>query len=56
MKRPLPSLAPAARGLLEEREIEEIERAWPNGLTSRQIVDVFEDFSIRYVDVFPGLP
>src|SRR5436190_5699496 len=48
MKRPLPSLAPAARGLLEEREIEEIERAWPNGLTSRQIVDVFETRGIRF--------
>ena len=48
MKRPLPSLAPAARGLLDEREIEEIERAWPNGLTSRQIVDVFETRGIRF--------
>src|SRR5262249_19051181 len=35
--------SPSAReGLLDEQEIEEIERAWPNGLTSRQIVDVFE--------------
>lgn len=35
-------------GLLEERELEEIERAWPNGLTSRQIVDVFETRGIRF--------
>jgi uncharacterized coiled-coil protein SlyX len=34
--------------LLEEREIDEIERAWPNGLTSRQIVDVFETRGIRF--------
>jgi hypothetical protein len=38
--------APGA--LLDEREIEEIERAWPNGLTSRQIVDVFETRGIRF--------
>jgi DNA-binding transcriptional MerR regulator len=43
------SRAEAARaGLLEEREIAEIERAWPNGLTSRQIVDVFETRGIRF--------
>jgi DNA-binding transcriptional MerR regulator len=48
MKRALPSTSPANRGLLEEREIEEIERAWPNGLTSRQIVDVFETRGIRF--------
>jgi DNA-binding transcriptional MerR regulator len=48
MKRTLLSTAPAARGLLEEREIAEIERAWPNGLTSRQIVDVFETRGIRF--------
>ena len=35
-------------GLLEEREIEEIERSCPNGLTSRQIVDVFETRGIRF--------
>jgi DNA-binding transcriptional MerR regulator len=35
-------------GLLDEREIVEIERAWPNGLTSRQIVDVFETRGIRF--------
>jgi hypothetical protein len=34
--------------LLDEREILEIERAWPNGLTSRQIVDVFETRGIRF--------
>jgi DNA-binding transcriptional MerR regulator len=44
MKRP--SLT--ARGLLEDREIEEIERAWPDGMTSRQIVDVFETRGIRF--------
>ncbi|HEX4405466.1 MAG TPA: MerR family transcriptional regulator [Polyangia bacterium] len=39
----------ASRGaLLEEREIAEIERTWPNGLTSRQIVDVFETRGIRF--------
>src|SRR5271156_2133492 len=48
MKRPLSSMAPALRGLLEEREIEEIERTWPNGLTSRQIVDVFETRGIHF--------
>jgi hypothetical protein len=35
-------------GLLDEREIDEIERAWPDGLTSRQIVDVFETRGIRF--------
>lgn len=41
--------APAAmRGLLEDREIDEIERSWPDGLTSRQIVDVFETRGIRF--------
>ena len=45
-----PSGAQPAPGtsLLEEREIDEIERAWPNGLTSRQIVDVFETRGIRF--------
>jgi hypothetical protein len=37
-----------ARGLLDDREIEEIERASPDGLTSRQIVDVFETRGIRF--------
>jgi hypothetical protein len=41
------SVAARAR-LLDEREIDEIERAWPNGLTSRQIVDVFETRGIRF--------
>ena len=41
--------SPSARAaLLDEQEIEEIERAWPNGLTSRQIVDVFETRGIRF--------
>src|SRR5436853_3413660 len=44
MKRP--TFAP--RGLLEDREIEEIERAWPDGMTSRQIVDVFETRGIKF--------
>jgi DNA-binding transcriptional MerR regulator len=39
---------PRASGLLDEREIEEIERVSPNGLTSRQIVDVFETRGIRF--------
>lgn len=38
----------SSTGLLDEKEIEEIERAWPNGLTSRQIVDVFETRGIRF--------
>jgi hypothetical protein len=37
-----------ARGLLQEREIDEIERSWPDGMTSRQIVDVFETRGIRF--------
>ena len=44
MKRPTFS----SRGLLEDREIDEIERTWPDGLTSRQIVDVFETRGIRF--------
>jgi DNA-binding transcriptional MerR regulator len=36
------------RGLLEDRELDEIERAWPDGLTSRQIVDMFETRGIRF--------
>ena len=44
---------PSERGarsstLLDERELQEIERNWPNGLTSRQIVDVFETRGIRF--------
>src|ERR1700756_919543 len=38
----------ALRGLLEDRELDEIERAWPDGMTSRQIVDVFETRGIRF--------
>ncbi len=34
--------------MLDEEELSEIERAWPNGLTSRQIVDVFESRGIRF--------
>ena len=36
------------RGLLEDRELDEIERSWPDGMTSRQIVDVFETRGIRF--------
>lgn len=41
---------PAARvtGFLEERELQEIEQSWPNGLTSRQLVDVFETRGVRF--------
>ena len=39
---------PRASGVLDEREIQEIERISPNGLTSRQIVDVFETRGIRF--------
>src|SRR5437764_1388135 len=38
----------ALRGLLEDRELDEIERSWPDGMTSRQIVDVFETRGIRF--------
>src|SRR5262245_31734342 len=38
----------SARGLLDDRELDEIERAWPDGMTSRQIVDVFETRGIRF--------
>lgn len=37
-----------ASDVLEEAELAEIERTWPNGLTSRQIVDVFETRGIRF--------
>jgi DNA-binding transcriptional MerR regulator len=37
-----------ASGLLEEAELAEIERSWPQGLTSRQIVDLFETRGIRF--------
>jgi hypothetical protein len=40
--------AAARAGLLDDAEIDEIERASPNGLTSRQIVDVFETRGIRF--------
>jgi hypothetical protein len=39
---------PRQSGLLDERELLEVERGWPNGLTSRQIVDVFETRGIRF--------
>jgi DNA-binding transcriptional MerR regulator len=37
-----------ASGLLAEEELAEIERTWPAGLTSRQIVDLFETRGIRF--------
>ncbi len=39
-----------ARGasLLDEDALDEIEKSWPNGLTSRQIVDLFESRGIRF--------
>jgi DNA-binding transcriptional MerR regulator len=37
-----------ASGLLDEAELTEIERSWPEGLTSRQIVDLFETRGIRF--------
>jgi hypothetical protein len=45
-----PPLERGARSspLLDERELQEIERNAPNGLTSRQIVDVFETRGIRF--------
>jgi len=39
---------PRSAALLDERELQEIERTCPNGLTSRQIVDVFETRGIRF--------
>src|SRR5450432_4557685 len=39
---------PRVSGVLDEREVQEIERTCPNGLTSRQIVDVFETRGIRF--------
>jgi len=41
-------VTPPGGALLDEQEIDEIERTWPNGLTSRQIVDVFETRGIRF--------
>ncbi|HEY4186696.1 MAG TPA: MerR family transcriptional regulator [Polyangia bacterium] len=43
-----PAAAAPPSSLLDENEIQEIERAWPNGLTSRQIVDVFETRGVRF--------
>ena len=43
-----PSSAEDADGLLGERELREIEKSWPSGMTSRQIVDVFEARGIRF--------
>ncbi len=42
--------APSGRstGLLVEEELNEIERAWPGGLTSRQIIDVFTTRGVRF--------
>jgi DNA-binding transcriptional MerR regulator len=43
-----PRAPSSLRGLLADRELEEIERASPDGMTSRQIVDVFETRGIRF--------
>src|SRR5262245_10282609 len=49
-----PSASPTSRalarqkGLLDEDELAEVERQWPDGLTSRQIVDLFETRGIRF--------
>jgi hypothetical protein len=49
---PPASGAPSVRGrsseLLDDAELAEIERAHPQGLTSRQIVDLFEGRGIRF--------
>src|SRR6184192_3877256 len=34
--------------LLRDDELDEIERSWPQGLTSRQIIDLFETRGIRF--------
>jgi hypothetical protein len=43
-----PRTAAPPSSLLDENELQELERAWPNGLTSRQIVDVFETRGVRF--------
>src|SRR6187397_1948568 len=43
-----PRAPSSLRGLLADRELEEIERASPDGMTSRQIVDVFISRGIRF--------
>src|SRR6187431_1378420 len=43
-----PRAPSSLRGLLADRELEEIERASPDGMTSRQIVDVFETRGIKF--------
>src|ERR1051325_5582475 len=57
MKRDTEAAAPSARrwegrarasALLDEQELLQIERSAPGGLTSRQIVDVFETRGIRF--------
>jgi DNA-binding transcriptional MerR regulator len=37
-----------AAALFDEAELDAIERQWPDGLTSRQIVDLFETRGIRF--------
>jgi hypothetical protein len=43
-----PSVRARTSDLLNEDELAEIERSWPQGLTSRQIVDLFETRGIRF--------
>jgi DNA-binding transcriptional MerR regulator len=47
-ERPPVRVGARTSGLLEEAELAEIERSWPDGLTSRQIVDLFETRGIRF--------
>lgn len=44
---PKPAIARVS-SVLEEPELQEIERMWPDGLSSRQIVDVFESRGVRF--------
>lgn len=42
-----PPASPVREPLLSERDLREIERAYPHGLTSKQIVDLFESRGVR---------
>lgn len=45
---PVPDGRPRAPGLLDDEELAEIERSSPQGLTSRQIVDLFAARGLRF--------
>ncbi len=45
---PTEGRAAGGAALLDERELRDIERAWPEGMTCRQIVDVFEARGLRF--------